>query len=108
MDAESTYGSITERRRDTTYKETIDWLKRALTKKSIVKGGTTRRVRVQEAVPSDSYVLIIGLMVLFFVGLVGLEIVHMIWMGTWNDVIFNGIMLVVGTIVGAVWGKSAE
>ena len=32
----------------------------------------------------------------------------MVWMGSWNDVIFNGIMLVVGTIVGAVWGKTAQ
>jgi hypothetical protein len=70
--------------------------------------GGGRRVRVQEETPSDRFVLIIGLMVLFFLGLVGLEIVHMVWMGAWNDVIFNGIMLVVGTIVGAVWGKSAE
>jgi len=29
-------------------------------------------------------------------------------MGAWNDAIFNGIMLVVGTIVGAIWGKNAE
>ncbi len=70
--------------------------------------GSGRRVRVQEEMPSDRFVLIVGLMVLFFVGLVGLEIVHMVWMGSWNDAVFNGIMLVVGTIVGAVWGKSAE
>jgi len=70
--------------------------------------GSGRRVRVQEEMPSDRFVLIVGLMVLFFVGLVGLEIVHMVWMGSWNDAVFNGIMLVVGTIVGAVWGKSTE
>ncbi len=89
------------------------WLKRLIrlgtTKKKLEEiDGKARRVRVQEAPPSDRFVLIIGLMVLFFVGLVGLEIVHMIWMGSWNDVIFNGIMLVVGTIVGAIWGKNAE
>ena len=54
------------------------------------------------------FLLIVGLMVLFFVGLVGLEVVHMVWMGSGNDVIFNGIMLVVGTIVGAIWGRNAE
>ena len=85
------------------------WLRKALTKRKIVEDDSAaRRVRVQEEPPSDRFVLIIGLMVLFFVGLVGLEIVHMVWMGSWNDVIFNGVMLVVGTIVGAVWGKSAE
>jgi hypothetical protein len=30
----------------------------------------------------------------------------MLLMGSWNEVAFNGIMLVVGTIVGAVWGRS--
>ena len=89
------------------------WLKRLIkmgtTKKTVTEpGGKSRRVRVQEEPPSDRFVLIIGLMVLFFVGLVGLEIVHMAWMGSWNDVIFNGIMLVVGTIVGAIWGKNAD
>ena len=89
------------------------WLKRLImrgtTKRTEAEtSGKGRRVRVQEEPPSDRFVLVIGLMVLFFVGLVFLEVVHMFWMGTWNDVIFNGIMLVVGTIVGAVWGKSAE
>jgi len=88
------------------------WLRRLIrmgtTKKTVESSGKGRRVRVQEEPPSDRFVLIIGLMVLFFVGLVGLEIVHMVWMGSWNDVIFNGIMLVVGTIVGAVWGKDAD
>ena len=89
------------------------WLKRLIrqgtTRRMVTEtDGKGRRVRVQEEPPSDRFVLIIGLMVLFFVGLVGLEVVHMVWMGSWNDVIFNGIMLVVGTIVGAVWGKSAE
>ena len=69
--------------------------------------GGGRRVRVQMEPAGERFVLIIGLMVLFFVGLVGLEVVHMVWMGSWNDAVFNGIMLVVGTIVGAVWGRSA-
>jgi len=89
------------------------WLKRLIrrgtTKRMVTESdGSGRRVRVQEEMPSDRFVLIVGLMVLFFVGLVGLEIVHMVWMGSWNDAVFNGIMLVVGTIVGAVWGKSTE
>jgi len=89
------------------------WLRRLIrmgtTRRTVAEpSGKGRRVRVQEEPPSDRFVLIIGLMVLFFVGLVGLEIVHMVWMGSWNDAIFNGIMLVVGTIVGAVWGKDAD
>jgi uncharacterized membrane protein YjjP (DUF1212 family) len=55
--------------------------------------------------PPERFVLIIQLMIIFFAGLLALEIVHMIVLGGWNDVIFNGIMLVVGTIVGAIWGR---
>jgi hypothetical protein len=45
-------------------------------------------------------------MIVFFAGLIELEISHMLMIGSWNEVVFNGIMLVVGTIVGAVWGRS--
>jgi hypothetical protein len=34
-----------------------------------------------------------------------MEVVHMVLLGTWNEVVFNGIMLVVSTIVDAVWGR---
>ncbi len=77
-----------------------------MTKRVITETGKTRRVQISEEAPSDRFVLIVALMIIFFAGLVGLEMVHMIWMGTWNDVIFNGVMLIVGTIVGAVWGRS--
>jgi uncharacterized membrane protein YjjP (DUF1212 family) len=56
--------------------------------------------------PPERFVLIVQLMIIFFAGLLALEIVHMIVLGGWNDVIFNGIMLVVGTIVGAIWGRN--
>jgi len=75
---------------------------------SIEEPGEAGRVSLIEDAPGDRFVLIIWLMVLFFVGLIFLELVHMVWVGTWNDVIFNGIMLVVGTIVGAVWGRMSE
>jgi hypothetical protein len=61
---------------------------------------------VTEDVPGDRFVLIVALMIIFFAGLVGLEIVHMVVFGAWNESVFNGVMLIVGTIVGAVWGRS--
>ncbi len=61
-----------------------------------------RRVRVLEDEPGDRFTLIIALMIVFFVGL---EVVHIAFLGAWNEAIFNGLMLVVGTIVGAVWGR---
>jgi hypothetical protein len=64
-----------------------------------------RKVRVLEETPSDRFTLIIALMIVFFAGLVGLEVIHMVFLEAWNEAIFNGLMLVVGTIVGAVWGR---
>jgi len=85
------------------------WLKRiirkGLRKRRVDETGTGRRVRMSEEEPSDRFVLIIVLMIVFFTGLLGLEIIHMIVMGEWNEIVFNGIMLVVGTIVGAIWGN---
>ena len=85
-------------------------LKRALTRRRNAAEGVDRRVRIQEGEeveePTDRFVLIVMLMIVFFAGLIGLELVHMVFMGTWNETVFNGIMLIVGTIVGAVWGRS--
>jgi len=75
---------------------------------SVEEPGKAERVNIIEDAPGDRFVLIVWLMVLFFLGLIFLELVHMVWVGTWNDAIFNGIMLVVGTIVGAVWGKMSQ
>ena len=84
-------------------------LVRGLTRRTVREAaGGARRVRLMEEEPDDRFVLIVWLMVLFFVGLVSLELIHMVWLGSWNDAIFNGIMLVVGTIVGAVWGKMSQ
>jgi len=45
------------------------------------------------------------LMIVFFIGLGALELAHMYMLGTWNEVIFNGIMLIIGAITGAIWGN---
>ncbi len=84
----------------------LGWLRRLLTRRTVSEVGASRRVRVAEDVPSDRFVLIVALMIIFFAGLVGLEVAHMLVFGAWNEAIFNGVMLIVGTIVGAVWGRS--
>ena len=87
----------------------LEWfrglLRRALTRRRTVEMSPVRKVRIREEAPTDRFVLIIALMIIFFVGLVALEIVHIVLLDSWNEVVFNGIMLVVGTIVGAIWGR---
>jgi len=83
----------------------FDSLRRALTRKRAASVGPDRRVRYKEEPPSEGFVLIVALMIIFFAGLIALELVNMLVFASWNDVVFNGIMLIVGTIVGAVWGR---
>jgi len=42
------------------------------------------------------------MVIVFFTGVVGLEVIHMNFLRTWNEAIFNWLMLVIG----AVWGKN--
>jgi hypothetical protein len=85
------------------------FIRNALTKRvTKSNASSTRRITLTEEEPSDASVLMIILMVIFFVGLVGLEVTHMIWIGEWSEAVFNGIMLIVGTIVGAIWGKTTQ
>jgi len=81
------------------------WLRKALTKRKTVEDDSAaRRVRVQEELPSDRFVLSIWLMILFFAGLVGLELVHMLVFSEWNPAIFDGVMLIVGALLGSLFG----
>jgi len=63
-----------------------------------------RRVSLHEEQPTDRFVLSIALMIVFFAGLVALEAIHMFLFGELSDAIFNGIMLIVGGLVGALFG----
>ena len=83
----------------------FDWLRKGLTRRHVEESNASRRVRVQEEPPPQRFLVIIQLMIIFFAGLLALEIVYMVIFRDWSDVIFNGIMLIVGTIVGAIWGR---
>jgi hypothetical protein len=83
----------------------FNWLRKALTNQRVESAERGRRVRVTEEPPPERFVLIIVLMIVFFVGLVALELAHILLLQTWNETVFNGIMLVVGTIIGALFGR---
>ena len=83
----------------------LKWLRKALIKRVVDYTGSDRRVRVTEEEPSERFVLVVALMIVFFVGLLILEVAHIILLKTWNEAIFNGVMLIVGTIVGALFGR---
>ena len=84
----------------------FNWLRKALTKQRIeARDSSDRRVIVSEEPPPERFVLVVALMIVFFVGLLILEVAHIILLKTWNEAVFNGVMLVVGTIVGALFGR---
>jgi len=82
----------------------FQWLREALTKRRVSSVGPDRRVRYKEEPPSDRFLISVVLMIVFFAGLVALEIVYMVVFGRWNETIFNGVMLIVGSLVGALFG----
>ncbi len=84
----------------------LEWLREKLTKRLVQAAPEERRIRVVEDAPSDRFVLLVALMVTFFAGLIALEVANMVVFRQWSETVFNGIMLIVGTIVGAVWGRS--
>jgi len=85
----------------------FNWLRKALTKQRVkAREGSDRRVIVTEEPPPERFVLVVALMIVFFVGLVALELAHILLLGAWNGTVFDGIMLVVGTIVGALFGRN--
>ncbi len=85
------------------------WIRKALTKRRVDESDQVgRRVRVSEELPSDRFVLSIWLMILFFVDLVSLELVHMVFFEAWNQAIFDGIMLIIGGLIGALFGYMEE
>jgi len=80
-------------------------LRAALVRRRTLEVGPVRKVRISEDYPNDRFLVIVALMIVFFVGLSLLEVIHIVLLGSWNEVVFNGIMLIVGTIVGAIWGR---
>ena len=80
-------------------------LRAALVRRRTLEVGPVKKVRITEDYPSDRFMVIIALMIVFFVGLSLLEVIHIVLLGSWKEVVLNGIMLIVGTIVGAIWGR---
>ena len=82
----------------------IEWLRELLTRRRVIPAGEGRRSQMLEEEPTDRFIYSVALMIVFFAGLCALEIAHMAFLGRWNGTIFNGIMLIVGGLVGALFG----
>lgn len=84
----------------------LDWLRRMLARRRvIIDDEAPRRVRVIEEEASESLVYTIALTLLILLALSILEALYLLTFHQWSDSIFNGIMLVIGTVLGALWGR---
>jgi len=83
------------------------WIRRALTKTLKVKGprGSTRNIEVH---PSERLVYGVYFSIIALVSLAGLQIAHLVVIGQWSDEVFAAITLVIGTILGAFFGRKSE
>jgi len=84
----------------------LGWLRKALTRQMIIpRDEETRAIRMEETPPSERLVLAIALTIAAITLMTALEVVHVVYLGVWNNEVFSAITsltgLVVGTLVGA-------
>jgi len=83
-----------------------EWIRKALTRSTAVRG--SRGGTVYRVVPPEPklvygvYFVIAGL-----IGLISLEIVHLIVLRAWNSEIFAAITGLIGTILGVFFGSKS-
>ncbi|WGM90173.1 MAG: hypothetical protein NUK63_03395 [Candidatus Bathyarchaeum tardum] len=78
-----------------------DWVKRALARKRIQRG----KIVVEE--PNDKLVWGVKFAIGMTLCLSGLQIAHLVVLGTWNNEIFSTITGLIGTISGVLIGSHA-
>jgi len=78
-----------------------DWFKRALARKRVSHG------RVVQEEPNPKLVLVVKFAVCMTVCFSGLELAHILLLGSWNSEIFAAISGLSGTISGIFVGQKA-
>ena len=82
------------------------WIKRALTKKLTVKGPRgTRHIEVE---PTKNILYLITFSIYALIGLMALQIFHMIWFRSWNSELFSAISGLIGTVTGIFISQKTE
>jgi len=82
-------------------------IRRALTKQIPIVQNRGKKIRIEEAPPSERLVLGIYFSVVALALLTIIEALHMIFLGSFNSEVFVGITLVIGTILGSFFGAKA-
>ncbi|MDH5734191.1 MAG: hypothetical protein OEY88_10505 [Candidatus Bathyarchaeota archaeon] len=80
-------------------------IRKTLTKTVVVQMGTRKKQKRVQVLPSEQIVYLVYFAIAAFVGLIALEIVHMVFFGVWNSEIFSAITGLIGTISGIFVSK---
>ena len=80
---------------------TSGWVRRALARKSVQRG------RVVTEDPDEKLVIVVKFGLAMTVLLSGLEIAHILLLGSWNSEVFAAITGLAGTITGIFVGQKA-
>ncbi|MFQ5712151.1 MAG: hypothetical protein ACE5GD_10305 [Candidatus Geothermarchaeales archaeon] len=81
----------------------LDWIRRHLTQTITVqfKYGRGRKVEKVVVPPGEGMVYGVAAALIFFIGLLILEIIYMILFGKWSPEVFQLITFIVGVLIGA-------
>jgi len=85
----------------------IEWIRKALTRSQWIQRGKLKKIERIEVPPSEKLVLGIAFAITALIGLVIIEALHMIFLGSFNSEVFAAITLVIGTILGVFFGVRA-
>ena len=82
-------------------------IRKILTRKVTREIGISKKMRVKEVPPSERLVLLVQFSIGSLVALTILEVVHILYFGSWNAEIFVAITGLIGTVTGLFIGAKA-
>lgn len=82
----------------------IEWIRKVLTRSLWVQRGKLKKLERVEVPPPEKLVLGIAFAITALIGLVIIEALHMIYLGSFNSEVFAAITLVIGAILGVFFG----
>ena len=82
-----------------------DWIRRWFTKTVYVQKGPGKKLERVEVPPSERFVYLMLFSSAALIVFAVIEALHIIFLGSFNETIFNAINGLVGTIMGLIVGK---
>lgn len=84
-----------------------NWIRKALTRTEWIQRKGQKKLERVEVPPSERLILAIYLAIATLAVLTILEVIHMIFLGSFNEAIFSGIMSLIGSLIGILVGAKA-